>query len=181
MRARTRSSLKYKGVLVLLFSIGSSFSWISVFLYFDLGALISAWVFWGLLIQAFLALVFLLVFEALIRFTSIQNIDELCSDNDVNPCFFLGSFFLWGVFRFPDVLQLAPILWDFVKKTIQCEKDQNGVKDCTTICKEWKPIPWYHFNNIEYGKISRFLGQSRSVYDCFMDGLYTHWYLLHWW
>ena len=34
---------------------------------------------------------------------------------------------------------------------------------------------------IEYGKISRFLGQSRSVYDCFMDDLYTQWYLLHWW
>tara|TARA_B000000441_G_C21582840_1_gene255403 strand:+ start:248 stop:481 length:234 start_codon:yes stop_codon:yes gene_type:complete len=77
MRARTRSSLKFKGVLVLLFSIISGFSWICVFLYFDSGASISAWVFWGLLIQAFLALVFLLVFEALIRFTSIQNIDEL--------------------------------------------------------------------------------------------------------
>ena len=77
MRARTRSSLKYKGVLVLLFSIGSGFSWISVFLYFDSGASISSWVFWGLLIQAFLALVFLLVFEALIRFTEIQNIDDL--------------------------------------------------------------------------------------------------------
>jgi len=35
MRARTRSSLKFKGVLVLLFSIGSGFSWICVFLYFD--------------------------------------------------------------------------------------------------------------------------------------------------
>ena len=125
MRARTRSSLKFKGVLVLLFSVGSGFSWICVFLYFDSGASISAWVFWGLLIQAFLALVFLLVFEALIRFTSIQNIDDLWSDNDVNPCFFLGSFFLWGVFRFPDVLQLAPILWDFVKKPSSAKKTRT--------------------------------------------------------
>ncbi len=77
MRVRTRSSLKYKGVLVLLFSVCSGFSWISVFFYFDSGASISAWVFWGLLIQAFFALVFLLVFEALIRFTEIQNIDDL--------------------------------------------------------------------------------------------------------
>ena len=158
MRARTRSSLKFKRVLVLLFLISSGFSWISVFLYFDSGASISAWVFWGLLIQAFLALVFLLVFEALIRFTEIQNIDDLWFDHDINPCFFIRSFFLWGVFRFPDVLQLAPIFMRFCKKTIQCEKDKNGVMACTTICKEWKPIPWYHFNNIEYGKISRFLG-----------------------
>ena len=158
MRARNRSSLKFKGMLVLLFSIGSGFSWICFFFYFDSGSSISAWVFWGLLIQAFLALVFLFVFEALIRFTSIQNIDDLWFDNDVNPCFFLGSFFLWGDFRFPDVLQLAPILWDFVKKPSSAKKDKNSVMADTTICKEWKPIPCYHFNNIEHGKISRFLG-----------------------
>jgi hypothetical protein len=77
MRARTHSSLKFKGVLVLLFSISSGFSWICVFFYFDSGASISTWVFWGLLIQAFLALVFMLVFKALIRFTEIQDIDDL--------------------------------------------------------------------------------------------------------
>ena len=158
MRARTRSSLKFKGVLVLLFSIGSGFSWICVFLYFDSGASISAWVFWGLLIQAFLALVFLLVFEALIRFTIIQNIDELWSDNDVNPCFFSWIVFSLGCFSISGCSAIGPYFMRFCEKTIQCEKDKNGVMACTTICKEWKPIPWYHFNNIEYGKISRFLG-----------------------
>ena len=89
--------------------------------------------------------------------------------------------FSLGCFSISGCSAIGPYFMRFCEKTIQCEKDKNGVMACTTICKEWKPIPWYHFDNIEHGKISRFLGQSRSVYDCFMDDLYTQWYLLHWW
>jgi len=59
MRARTRSSLKFKGVLVLLFSIGSGFSWICVFLYFDSGASIYAKGFLGVADPSFLGVGFL--------------------------------------------------------------------------------------------------------------------------
>ena len=41
-----------------------------------------------------------------------------------------------GCFSISGCSSIGPYFMRFCEKTIQCEKDKNGVMACTTICKE---------------------------------------------